>query len=119
MKIPEDGQAKNLRAHLIARRKFFPAYRLANKQRKSKVEIQSGKGLEFSCPFSLLRARVRLRPRPSVNRPEPRALTQAVIQGAFILAKAKHGREVAADCIDHLHRYIELLFAQPKTQTKT
>jgi TetR/AcrR family transcriptional repressor of nem operon len=45
--------------------------------------------------------------------------TQAVLQGAFILAKAKHGPDVAADCIDHLHRYIELLFAQPKTQSKT
>jgi TetR/AcrR family transcriptional repressor of nem operon len=40
--------------------------------------------------------------------------TQAVIQGAFILAKAKGGPAVAADCIDHLHRYLELLFAQPK-----
>jgi hypothetical protein len=36
MKFPEDGQAKNLRDHLIARRKFFHGYRLANKQRKSK-----------------------------------------------------------------------------------
>jgi len=42
--------------------------------------------------------------------------TQAVIQGAFILAKAKGGPAVAADCIDHLHRYLELLFAQPKVQ---
>jgi TetR/AcrR family transcriptional repressor of nem operon len=40
--------------------------------------------------------------------------TQAVIQGAFILAKAKGGPAVAADCIDHLRRYLELLFAQPK-----
>jgi TetR/AcrR family transcriptional repressor of nem operon len=39
--------------------------------------------------------------------------TQATIQGAFILAKAKHTREVAAECIDHLRRYIELLFNQP------
>jgi TetR/AcrR family transcriptional repressor of nem operon len=43
--------------------------------------------------------------------PESLALhTQAVIQGAFILAKAKHGPAVAADSIDHLKRYIELLF---------
>jgi TetR/AcrR family transcriptional repressor of nem operon len=35
---------------------------------------------------------------------------QAVIQGAFILAKAKRGPEVAADCLDHLRRYIEMLF---------
>jgi TetR/AcrR family transcriptional repressor of nem operon len=36
--------------------------------------------------------------------------TQATIQGAFILAKAKHNREVAAASIDHLRRYLELLF---------
>ena len=36
--------------------------------------------------------------------------TQATIQGAFILAKAKHNREVAAATIDHLRRYLELLF---------
>jgi TetR/AcrR family transcriptional repressor of nem operon len=36
--------------------------------------------------------------------------TQAAIQGAFVLAKAKHGPEIAAACIDHLRRYIELLF---------
>jgi TetR/AcrR family transcriptional repressor of nem operon len=41
--------------------------------------------------------------------------TQAVIQGAFILAKAKEGPEVAAECLDHLHRYIEMLFTQPGT----
>jgi TetR/AcrR family transcriptional regulator, transcriptional repressor for nem operon len=40
--------------------------------------------------------------------------TQAVIQGAFILAKAKGGSAVAADCIDHLRRYLELLFVEPK-----
>ncbi len=36
--------------------------------------------------------------------------TQAVIQGAFILAKAKNDVAVAADSIRHLRRYIELLF---------
>ena len=36
--------------------------------------------------------------------------TQAVLQGAFILAKAKGGPEVAAESIDHLRRYIALLF---------
>ena len=35
---------------------------------------------------------------------------QAVIQGAFILAKATGGADIAADSIDHLRRYIELLF---------
>lgn len=40
--------------------------------------------------------------------------TQAVLQGAFILAKAKNGPEVAGDCLDHLRRYLELLFNQPQ-----
>ena len=36
--------------------------------------------------------------------------TQAVIQGAFILAKAKGQVKYAAESIDHLRRYVELLF---------
>jgi TetR/AcrR family transcriptional repressor of nem operon len=36
--------------------------------------------------------------------------TQAVIQGAFILAKAKNSPAIAADTFDHLRRYVELLF---------
>lgn len=36
--------------------------------------------------------------------------TQAVLQGAFILAKAKGGAAVAAASIDHLIRYVTLLF---------
>jgi TetR/AcrR family transcriptional regulator, transcriptional repressor for nem operon len=36
--------------------------------------------------------------------------TQAVIQGAFILAKAKSNKDVARDSIIHLRRYFELLF---------
>ena len=36
--------------------------------------------------------------------------TQAVIQGAFILAKAQHGPQIAVDCLDHLRRYLEMLF---------
>ncbi len=43
--------------------------------------------------------------------------TQAVLQGAFILAKAKSGAEIAAASIDHLRRYIELLF-QPAKQKR-
>lgn len=37
--------------------------------------------------------------------------TQAVIQGSFILAKAKGGASVAAESIDHLYRYLRLLFS--------
>ncbi|POF28303.1 TetR/AcrR family transcriptional regulator [Roseibium marinum] len=36
--------------------------------------------------------------------------TQAVLQGAFILAKASGDPQQAKDSIDHLYRYIELLF---------
>lgn len=36
--------------------------------------------------------------------------TQAVLQGAFILAKAKGSQAAAADSIDHLRRYLQLLF---------
>ncbi len=43
--------------------------------------------------------------------------TQAVLQGAFVLAKAKGGAAVAASSIDHLRRYIELLF-QPKARKR-
>lgn len=40
--------------------------------------------------------------------------TQAVIQGAFVLAKAKNDVALAADMIRHLRRYIELLFHHAK-----
>jgi TetR/AcrR family transcriptional repressor of nem operon len=36
--------------------------------------------------------------------------TQCVIQGAFILAKAKGSAAIAAQSLDHLRRYLELLF---------
>lgn len=39
--------------------------------------------------------------------------TQAVLQGAFILAKARGGAEIAISSVDHLRRYIELLFQSP------
>ncbi|QIE55484.1 TetR/AcrR family transcriptional regulator [Pikeienuella piscinae] len=41
--------------------------------------------------------------------------TQCVIQGAFILAKAKGGPAIAVESVDHLRRYVELLFS---TDTK-
>ena len=46
--------------------------------------------------------------------------TQAVLQGAFILAKAKKNAAVsaavAAASIEHLRRYIELLFRTPSAR---
>jgi TetR/AcrR family transcriptional regulator, transcriptional repressor for nem operon len=40
--------------------------------------------------------------------------TQAVLQGAFILAKAKGNARVAEASIDHLRRYVELLFRRSR-----
>lgn len=45
--------------------------------------------------------------------------TQAVIQGAFILAKAQQSSHVAADCLDHLRRYIEILFNPQPQNNRT
>ena len=42
------------------------------------------------------------------------AYMQAVIQGAFVLAKAQQGSAVAMDCLDHLGRYLRLLFGHTK-----
>ena len=42
--------------------------------------------------------------------------TQVVLQGAFILAKAKGSSAVAEASIDHLRRYVELLFSRSAKQ---
>jgi TetR/AcrR family transcriptional repressor of nem operon len=44
--------------------------------------------------------------------------TQAVIQGAFILAKAKGGPEIATECLGHLRRYLEMLFNNPEPKVE-
>jgi TetR/AcrR family transcriptional regulator, transcriptional repressor for nem operon len=36
-----------------------------------------------------------------------------VIQGSFILAKAKGSAAAAAESLEHLKRYVELLFRAP------
>jgi hypothetical protein len=41
---------------------------------------------------------------------------QAVLQGSFIFAKAKQGPEVAAQCIAHLRRYLQMLFDRPDSE---
>ena len=43
---------------------------------------------------------------------------QAVIQGAFIMAKARQDIRAARDSIDHLYRYVELLFGRSTTNRK-
>ena len=44
--------------------------------------------------------------------------TQAVLQGGFVLAKAKGGPEVARRCVAHLRRYFEQLFDCPATSER-
>ena len=44
--------------------------------------------------------------------------TQAVVQGAFILAKALDGMPAALDSLDHLARYFRLLFAVPARRVR-
>jgi TetR/AcrR family transcriptional repressor of nem operon len=41
---------------------------------------------------------------------------QAVLQGAFVLAKATGNAKIAAESIDHLRRYVELLFSRAAKQ---
>ncbi len=44
--------------------------------------------------------------------------TQAVIQGSFIIAKASGDVNLASDSIDHLEKYIQLLFINSKLNSK-
>jgi TetR/AcrR family transcriptional repressor of nem operon len=44
---------------------------------------------------------------------------QAVLQGAFILAKAAGDRAVALESIDHLKRYLTLLFSPPQPKGRS
>src|SRR5579863_8421169 len=59
-------------------------------------------------------ARKRYRVRASWTAESLGLHTQAVLQGAFIMAKASGGAAIAAASIDHLRRYIELLFQPAK-----
>jgi TetR/AcrR family transcriptional regulator, transcriptional repressor for nem operon len=44
--------------------------------------------------------------------------SQAVLQGAFVMAKAKGDASIAAASIDHLRRYIEMLFQSANRNSK-
>lgn len=47
------------------------------------------------------------------------AHTQCVLQGAFVLAKARGDGQVAVQSVEHLERYVELLFAgTPESRAK-
>jgi TetR/AcrR family transcriptional repressor of nem operon len=51
-------------------------------------------------------------PKADWNPTSAALFSQAVLQGAFILAKARHGPEVARNCLDHLKRYFETLLPE-------
>ncbi len=55
-------------------------------------------------------AAMRARGVTGVTAPSLALHTQAVLQGAFILAKASGGPQIAVESVDHLIRYFELLF---------
>ena len=42
--------------------------------------------------------------------------TQAVLQGAFVLAKAKQGPAVAVECLSHLRRYLQTQFQRSSNE---
>lgn len=44
---------------------------------------------------------------------------QAVIQGAFVLAKADNNPALAHESLDHLSRYIRLLFGCPVQESQS
>ncbi|MFN4100208.1 MAG: TetR/AcrR family transcriptional regulator, partial [Pararhodobacter sp.] len=53
-----------------------------------------------------------------ITRPDAASLarhTQTVLQGAFVLAKAGGGQAVARESVDHLRRYLDLLFSERAT----
>jgi TetR/AcrR family transcriptional repressor of nem operon len=52
----------------------------------------------------------RHRPRESVTAPSLALYTQTVLQGGFVLAKAKGNADPLLDGIAHLRRYVQLLF---------
>jgi len=51
--------------------------------------------------------------RGSVTAESLAAHTQCVLQGAFVLAKARGDGAIALESIEHLERYIDLLFGDP------
>lgn len=51
-------------------------------------------------------------PKANFDPQELALFTQVVLQGAFVLAKAKHGPELAVASVQHLRRYFEFLFGK-------
>lgn len=61
---------------------------------------------------SLIEAALREHPVDDVSAASLATHMQAVVQGAFVMAKAQQDRKAAIDSVDHLYRYLQLLFAR-------
>ncbi len=64
-------------------------------------------------------AKTRYAPRASFTAESVGYLIQAVLQGAFIFAKAQLRADPVRDALSHLHAYIDLLFHPPFTHEET
>ncbi|MBK8230780.1 MAG: TetR/AcrR family transcriptional regulator [Candidatus Eisenbacteria bacterium] len=77
----------------------------------------SGHAAEVAKDIAL--AKRRYAPRASWSAEGLALHTQAVLQGAFILAKARNGPRLAEESVDHLRRYVELLFNRSQSKEKS
>lgn len=59
---------------------------------------------------TLIEDALRVHPVDRLNAESLAVHMQAVIQGAFVMAKARQDRQAALDSLDHLYRYVEMLF---------
>jgi TetR/AcrR family transcriptional regulator, transcriptional repressor for nem operon len=56
--------------------------------------------------------------RPGWSAKSLAAHIQSAIQGSFILAKAQNGPEVAVESLNHLRRYLEMIFRRPARKAR-
>ena len=68
-----------------------------------------------ALPNSLAAAKARYGPDASWDPESVGYFMQCVLQGAFILAKAKQSAEIATASLGHLRNYLVTLLGQPET----
>ena len=68
---------------------------------------------QVQVQFSAAEARAAHCPQADWSPESLAAFTQAALQGAFVLAKAKGGPDTARAIVDHLRRHVEMLFGVP------
>jgi TetR/AcrR family transcriptional repressor of nem operon len=70
-------------------------------------------GMHAELAKDIAAAKARYAPDAEWNTESLALYTQSVLQGAFVLAKAKGSSAVARDCLAHLRRYLLQLFDRP------